>query len=439
MSSIPLLNSADFSEKLILRREAFRWVMLLPLFAIMFSREATSFDGPAAIIYDKAIGGFRWIDFFLILLISGTVALAWPKHAPWLVPKTLVKPAWLFAATIVFSVFYGLAHGGTNVFFDWRGIALGTGLVVVFGYWVNAPFALRSAVRLFLVVCAVKAIWILLTYAMGSGVDVVLLGVRTPFFDGPVISLCGLAAVLAFRFALEETRMLRKLEYLLISLLTGFLAVICFRRTMWGELFLASAILIFPNKRARKLALAALLAGSMFVLLIMPGVFVERLKSFDLLELNEASDYADTNAAHIGDLLDAWDQIQTHPIAGMGQGYSYDTLRIRDWKTESWMVHNAILQVWLRYGIVGLLAYLWFHLNLFRWLRRVGRDLGRDRSVRVFAQVSFAYMVALFVTRLGFAPWPYCETQMCVVIAFMLGSLFAVQNPREPPLVPEGR
>jgi O-Antigen ligase len=431
MSSIPILSSEAFSEKLVLRKEAFRWVMLLPLYAIMFSREATSFDGPKGIIYEKAFGGFRWIDLFLILLIVASVALAWPKHAPWTVPKVLRKPAWLFVATIVFSIFYGLAHGGTNVFFDWRGIALGTGLVLVFGYWVNTPFALRSAVRLFLAVCAAKALWILLTYALGGGVDVVLLGVRTPFFDGPVLSLCGLATVMGFRFGLEETRMRRKIGYFLISLLTGFLVLICFRRTNWGEVFIAGAILIFPNMRARKLALAALLAAGIFVLLAVPEMFLERVESFDLLEGNQASDYADTNAGHIGDLLDAWDQIRAHPITGLGQGYSYDTVRIRDWKTESWMVHNAILQVWLRYGIVGLFAYLWFHLNLFGWIRRRGRDPGLDRWVRAFAQVSFAYMVALFITRLGFAPWPYGETQMCVVIAFMLGSLFALQNPSQ--------
>ena len=432
MSSVPLLGSPQFAEKLVLRRQVFAWVMLLPLFSIMFLREDGSFDGPAALIYDKAIGGFRWIDLLLILWIAGTVGLAWPRHAPWAVPKTLVKPALLFSATIVFSIFYGLAHGGTNVFFDWRGVALGTGLVLVFGYWVSTPSALRSAARLFLVVCAVKAVWIFLNYALGGGVDVVLLGTRTPYFDGPVISLCGLASALGFRFALEETREWRKLEYLLISLLTGSLVVFCFRRTNWTELFIAGTILILPYKRARKLAFRLLLAGSLMVLLVMPGVFLERLKSFNLLEGNEASDFAETNAGHIGDLLDAWDQIQAHPITGIGQGSTYDTLRIRYWKTESWMVHNAILQVWLRYGVVGLIAYLWFHVSLLRWLRGVGGDAGRDRWVRAFAQVSFAYLMALFITRLGFAPWPYGETQMCVVIAFLLGSLFALQGVRVP-------
>ena len=55
---------------------------------------------------------------------------------------------------------------------------------------------------------------------------------------------------------------------------------------------------------------------------------------------------------------------------GIGLGRSFATLRIQDWKEESVMVHNAPLHVWLKYGLLGLACYVWFHLAMFRWLYR---------------------------------------------------------------------
>jgi hypothetical protein len=34
------------------------------------------------------------------------------------------------------------------------------------------------------------------------------------------------------------------------------------------------------------------------------------------------------------------------------------------------MVHNAPLHVWLKYGLAGLICYVWFHFAVFRWLHR---------------------------------------------------------------------
>ena len=56
------------------------------------------------------------------------------------------------------------------------------------------------------------------------------------------------------------------------------------------------------------------------------------------------------------------------PLMGIGVGTAYPTWRIRNWKSESVMVHNAPIHVWLKYGAAGLVCYLWFHLLLLRWL-----------------------------------------------------------------------
>jgi hypothetical protein len=434
VSTTPQISLADFPEKLVLRKDAFRWVVLLPLFALSYFPEFDQESTRTSFFYDKTFAGFRWIDLFLILLVLTTVSFRSTRHS-WSFPRVILKPALLFSTALVFSIFYGLAHGGLNVFFDWRGIALGAGLVLVFGYWVQTPFALRSAVNVFLVVFTIRAIWILVDYAFGGGVNII--GIRTPIFDGPTLGISGLAVIMAFRFSLEEQRPVPKLGYLFSSFLACFLVLVCFRRTFWLELFISSAILTFRNRRARILGLTAVAAGLVLTVVVVPGVFVKRVKSFNVLESvvepTAASEFTDTNFDHVNDILDAWDQIQEHPITGLGLGYTYPTLRIRNWKIESWGVHNMPTHVWLRYGIVGLLSYLWYHFRLLGWLRRY--NSGADRWVRAFAEVTFAYLTAQFVTSFGFSPWPYGSTQFCIAMAFLLGSVFALQGSQLAPVV----
>ena len=80
------------------------------------------------------------------------------------------------------------------------------------------------------------------------------------------------------------------------------------------------------------------------------------------------TEFGADNADHVLDIADAWDQVRQSPVMGIGLGTSYPTWRIKNWKTESVMVHNAPLHVWLKYGLAGLVCYLWFHLALLRWL-----------------------------------------------------------------------
>jgi len=73
---------------------------------------------------------------------------------------------------------------------------------------------------------------------------------------------------------------------------------------------------------------------------------------------------------------------------GIGLGTSYPTWRIKNWKTESVMVHNAPLHVWLKYGLAGLACYLWFHVALLGWLYRQSKS----RTSNAFLSAVFAYL-----------------------------------------------
>jgi len=139
-------------------------------------------------------------------------------------------------------------------------------------------------------------------------------------------------------------------------------------------------------------------------------------------------------------VLDAWEQVHQRPLLGIGLGRSFQTTRIQEWKEESVMVHNAPLHVWLKYGLLGLVCYVWFHAAMFRglWQRlQAHNSKARARftyqpesgpvetmpfhqSSHAFLVAALCYLAAQFVVSLGFTPWPYSSLQSATLIAFIL-------------------
>ena len=205
------------------------------------------------------------------------------------------------------------------------------------------------------------------------------------------------------------------------------LVLLSFRRTYWGELAIGSFILLLlQRRRFRNLAVA----GTMLCLaaLVLGKPFADRVQSLDVMQMD--GEFSADNSDHVHDLEDAWDQVRQSPLLGIGVGTSYPTWRIRNWKNESVMVHNAPIHVWLKYGLAGLIFYLWFHIALLGWLYRRSKYSGEKYAK--FLSVAFAFLAAQFVMTLGFAPWPYSELQLTTLISFILAAAFLSAS--RPPL-----
>ena len=100
-----------------------------------------------------------------------------------------------FLAAIALAMIYGWMQGGTNLFFDWRALALGVGLYVVFATWVQTPEEARWAIHLFAGYMALRIGLIYAAFFSGGG-DIIV-GIRIPVFDGPTLSAIVFTAVLA--------------------------------------------------------------------------------------------------------------------------------------------------------------------------------------------------------------------------------------------------
>lgn len=392
------------------------------IFLPEFARDGTSNAGMTA--YTKVLGGFRYVDVgILVLLVFHLAALGCRRAAVTRVPRSLRTPGIAFLACIAAAMYYGKVHGGHNLFFDWRGLALGLILYVVWSCWLRGWPNVRSALLVFATYVAIR---IALLYALFlAGYSENLLGVAIPIFDGPVLSCIVFAGLLAFSYQESEIRPRRKLLWRCLAASAYLIVVICFRRTYWGELAIGTSILLLLQKRnlvRNILLLAGMLAAAVMIL---GAPFSSRMQSFDLTQDN--TQFSADNSDHLFDLVDAWSQVRQSPVTGIGLGTSYSTWHIKRWKTESVMVHNAPLHVWLKYGLAGLCCYLWFHVVLLRWLYRTSRTAaGEPRS---FLTAAFAYITAQFVVTLGFAPWPYSELQLTTLLSFIVAAAVAANKP----------
>lgn len=403
-----------------------RTLILCSLFSLMLLPEyvqGTADPSTKSLLYSVIFGGLRLVDLTLLAAVAlHAIALAASRAQLLRFPRGPAYALLVLTFITILGLVRGALNGGTNLFFDWRAAALGAGLYIVYSFWIRTPAHARHAVNLFVLYMGVRIMVLLCSYFAGSGE--VLLGVRTPLFDGPSLSAFGCAGLIALgRACVTESRW-RKALYLLMSASAYVIVLLAFRRTYWAELLLASSVLVLLWKHLRTTAVVLLVTASMIAVLWVGPAMLERVLSVNVLAEDMA--YGEDNADHVGDLEDAWEQIRESPLLGIGLGHSYPTWNIRDWKDESVMVHNAALHVWLKYGLGALLAYLAYHLLLFRSLKRLSDQLYSHNAVLVKA--ALAYLAAQFIVSLGFTPWPYSSLQSTNLIAFVLAIANAHAN-----------
>jgi O-antigen ligase len=230
-----------------------------------------------------------------------------------------------------------------------------------------------------------------------------------------------LLALFALRFGPQETSSLRKIWWGIVGGSASLLVLLSFRRSFWAELAIGALILAALRRKRRLVAFGLIVVVAALVAGLGGDRVYQRVKSMNPFVPGQA-EYTSDNEDHVNEVLDAIDQVQQTPILGIGLGKMFRTPRTSDWKAESWGVHNGLLHAWLLYGLLGLVAYLWFHVSLFRWLHRL-QQLNVEPRVRSLAQVALAYLIGPFLVSFGFSPWLYGALNNDTLVAFILGSL----------------
>ncbi len=400
-----------------------RALTLCLLFSIVFLQEfgRNNAGSSSSLAYDKIMGGLRTIDLAILFLVfAHLMAVGCVRRKVLRFPRPLVAPGLAFLGCIGIAICYGSSRGGSNFFFDWRGLALGIGLYIVWSWWLQNALDLHAAVRVFAIYMAIRIGLLYVFYLTGYREK--LAGVAIPIYDGPVLSCIVFTGILALCYREAAGSSIAKLLWSALAAAACLFVLLGFRRTYWGELAIGTLVLLLLQKRHR-IRRIALLAGMAAVAAgILGASFSRRIESLDVLRAD--SEFSADNADHLYDLLDAWYQVRQSPVMGIGLGTSYSTWHIKNWKTDSVMVHNAPLHVWLKYGLAGVLCYLWFHIALLRWLYR-RRNAPRSQA---FFIAAFAYLAGQFIMTLSFAPWPYSELQLTTLISFIVATAVAADG-----------
>src|SRR5271165_1382371 len=148
-------------------------MVLLPLFSLVLLPEYVQGLGDPetkSILYRGTMGPLRVVDaLLLVIIVAHGIAWVSSRQRRMHFPRVLASPGLGFLAAIAVAMTYGWLQGGTNLFFDWRALALGIGMYGVFAMWVQTPAETSSAVHMFAAYMALRIGLIYASFLGGSG------------------------------------------------------------------------------------------------------------------------------------------------------------------------------------------------------------------------------------------------------------------------------
>ena len=392
-------------------------------------------------LYALKVGPLRLAD----LCILGLAALQWVivrQRATILrLPRELAIPAFLAVSAWALAMAFGIMTGGSELFHAWRSVPLGAMIAWIVAAGVRTRDDLSFVWKAFLGFCALYSIGCLVRYAAGGG-DVAHATGRIPLWDEKTLGVLSFASVLAFSLWLGNAR-LGRVSAVIYGLPCLFVVLLSMRRVPWVELILALGFILLLQgnlrRRAQAIAMVVLIAA-VGVVAITPARLEARLRS--LHPSARGAPESSTNQDHVNDIRDAWDIVKSSPVLGIGLGKTYRTNRIAAWKTESTLVHNGPMHVWVFYGVVGVIAYFSWHLGFFSYLARLRRRWRATASdsaplIQALLGAVLAWSVAVFIGRTFFPPL-HLSLQPMVLVGLIWGVVFqrsirpAVHEQRQP-------
>ncbi|MHC4165708.1 MAG: O-antigen ligase family protein [Planctomycetota bacterium] len=156
--------------------------------------------------------------------------------------------------------------------------------------------------------------------------------------------------------------------------------VISFRRYFWAQLLAATGIILlfhwrrnrvnFNKKAAILCCLMALILGSILVVGTDKAVdnrYVGRLLTVLTLVNPQFASRHGTDTGHRAEIADGWHNVRRNILLGITP---FGGAQIERFETAAWQsglfVHNAYLQVWLLYGLLGFVLFAMLYLKSLR-------------------------------------------------------------------------
>lgn len=364
------------------------------------------------------------------LVFGGLVFLLWPvllQRPPINLTNRLrllglwpwVVMAWI---TLIVALAVGLLRQANAPFKDWRNWVVLAVTAIVAAKLLSDRHWKRFVLTDLAIGYGALSVVHLGLWLGGGGTE--FFDVRVPLADFYDLSLAIFAVIVAAEAWIRGFPDMSRgyvLALRLTVIASSILVMLSFKRSLWAVLIISTigigvwAVRVGGSSRraAFKLAATVGLVAVISVISFGPDTVGARLASF-----NPFADgaYTETNEDHVNDVRDALSVIAREPLLGVGIGTTYETELIAEWKSESFEVHNAFVNSWLKFGLLGLVTYVGFHVAL-------GVAFLRSGSSRV---VGFtAAGITLFAEQVMsmVQTWPYGGIGFTMARGVMLGVL----------------
>jgi hypothetical protein len=362
--------------------------------------------------------------------------------------KSLGLWAWVVGgwAALALAIAVAIVTGAPDLFADWRNFVLTILVILVIAPWLSEKEWKRQALGDLVIAYGVAGVFLLVRWLLGGG-DVIF-DQRVTVFYWPHLFVMTFAAVAgammvlatigaspasseASRGAMSRPWSARSSWVLGSSVVCTLVIMLSFRRSFWLAWAVGMFVVLVIAWNRRQLTSRNVMAVGVTVTIGFVALFVAMgteavLDRFESFLPSSSGDYSATNEDHVNDVVEAFRAISDEPILGVGIGRTYPTPSLAHWKVRSFEVHNAVVHAWLKFGIVGMIVFLGFHLQWIRSLLRPVQDLEFD-AVRAGLA---AYIISQFANTLV-QTWVYGRVQMAIHMGVLLAVVLANVSTRD--------
>ncbi len=365
------------------------------------------------LVWNGLFAGVTPVELLLALLVVVAVAeqLNGKQDSALLWPGSPALAAALLAATAVGS---SLAFGQVREGFNAAQPAITLFLAILAGYWLSRRYG-----HIQLLYWLVAASALLLPQGLYNG----LVLNKPSYYDASPVLLLGFCAILvAFRAVdIGDWR----IPYIFLAILVIALSL---RRAVWLDIAVALAITGVWSKRSGFRNALVLIVGVVVVIeLLSPGIAFSNIEHAVRYTTGAEGREFSTDYRH-WESANAWANIEHHPVLGIGPATDWTLYDSFDGRFRPYgfsYLHNSYLWVWLRYGLLGLAAYVLFFVSS-AW-KLIGRrsPLESIATGSVIVGLAIAVYTASFITTT--ARWPLT---VGMVLGIGLAARDEVQSPK---------
>jgi len=378
---------------------------------LAFASEDSEDDrlGLTTIVHDTSAWIFN-LPVVLLVLLTGALLIR-PTPVPrWPGPPAVAITALLGTAVASAAIF--APPLAANLFVVRPVLVLL--LATLCGYWLVGVYGVRPPL-LMLVASAALALPVGL-YDIASGYEL-------SYYDASFPFLIGVAFVLVLFRAVDIGFV--RWPFLILSLVVMILSL---RR---GALISIAICILITGVVVRRSGfwIAILVAGGVVIAIeaLAPGAFFTRIERLASYLTGASGQDANVNYRKY-ETANAWINVTRHKVLGIGPSADWTLYRTFDGKFDKLgpgYLHNSYLWVWLRFSILGLLAYIGFFLSSAITLVRP--------SAPTVSVVVGSSIVGLTVG-LGTASWLTTTVRWPLGLGFFLGIALAARRGAVAPL-----